>query len=81
MRNKTQKQTCAENSEMREILSIWKIDKYTVIELDAEVPLKPFNKYLIGGKIYDYVPIYDLPRCIAVKTDDDINADTVEFII
>ncbi len=65
---------------MRKILSQWQIGKYTVLELDADPPKKPYRKYKIEGIIYKPVRVYDLPRSIAIECDGDFEGKTVEFV-
>lgn len=65
---------------MRKVLSQWEIEKYTALELDDDIPLESYKKYRINGKDYDPVPLYDLPRHIAIEGKGDFVGNTVEFI-
>ena len=62
------------------ILEQWKIGRYTVPELDNDPPMKPYRKYRIDGIIYDPVPVYDLPRSIAIEDNGKFKGKMVEFI-
>lgn len=68
---------------MCNIIGQWKIDGYTVLELDNNPPMKPYRKYKIDGIIYEPVPVYDLPKSIAIKKVGDFNFEgmIVEFIL
>lgn len=66
--------------DMRIILDQWKIGNYTILELDDDPPMKPYSKYKIDGIAYKTVPVYDLPKSIAVENDGDFKGKTVEFI-
>lgn len=65
---------------MCNILDQWKIGKYTVLELDDDLPIKPYSKYKIEGITYKPVPVYDLPKSIAIENDGNFKGKTVEFI-
>ena len=43
------------------------VGEYTVMKLDGSVPSKLHTAYIIDGKRYDIVPIYDMPNCIAIR--------------
>lgn len=62
------------------ILGEWKIGKYTALELDEDPPMKKYSKYRIGGKDYVPIPVYDLPRHIAIEDQGEFIGKTVEFI-
>ena len=65
---------------MRKIISQWAVGKYVVLETDQGLPMKPYKKYRINGEEYDSVPVYDLPRSIAIEAKGDFVGKTVEFI-
>ncbi len=55
--------------------------KYRILGLDEPIPLKPFWFYLIDGKRYEAVPVYDLPGCIAIHDDGkSLTGKEVEFV-
>lgn len=62
------------------IVSEWTVGKYTVLELDQDLPMKRYRKYRIDGADYDPVPVYDLPKHIAVETQGSFKGKTVEFV-
>ena len=64
---------------MRKVISEMNIGNYKVLALDGELPLKRYRKYVIDGTAYDIVPVYDLPNCIAIESDDHFAGKTVEF--
>ena len=41
-----------------------------MLVLDGELPRTPYSKYVIGCKFYQIVPVYDLPNCIAIYTQE-----------
>ena len=64
---------------MRKITSELKAGKYKVLKLDGARPNIRYSKYVIGGKEYGIVPIYDAIDCIAVESSDSFEGKTVEF--
>ena len=62
------------------IMSEWTIGKYVALELDQDLPLRRYHKYRIDGVDYDPVPVYDLPRYIAIEAQNGFKGKTVEFI-
>ena len=65
---------------MGEIIGEWSVGKYTVLELSQDLPNKVYKKYRIDGKYYDSVPVYDLPRSIAIEGKGDFVGKIVEFL-
>lgn len=65
---------------MYEIVSEWSIGKYVALEVNQELPLKSYRKYRIDGIEYDPVPVFDLPRHIAIEAQGNFKGKTVEFI-
>lgn len=65
---------------MRTVLSQWQIGKYTALELNEDIPLKKYSKYRIEGKEYEPVPVYDLPKHIAIEGEGEFVGNTVEFV-
>lgn len=55
---------------MLKVKNAFKVAKYTVLVLDGELPRTPYSKYVIGCKFYQIVPVYDLPNCIAIYTQE-----------
>lgn len=64
---------------MRKVTSEMSIGDYKVLTLDGALPLKRYTKYVIEGKEYDIIPVYDLPNCIAIESEDHFEGKTVEF--
>lgn len=62
------------------IVNEWRVGRYAVLELDQDLPMECYRKYRIGGVDYDPVPVYDLPRTIAVEAAGSFKGKTVEFI-
>jgi hypothetical protein len=65
---------------MRKIINQMNIGKYAALELSDDLPMNSYTKYRIAGKIYNIVPVYDLPRHIAIEAQGDFVGKTVEFI-
>lgn len=55
---------------MLKVKNIFKVAKYTVLVLDGELPRTSYSKYVIDCKLYQIVPVYDLPNCIAIYTQE-----------
>lgn len=64
---------------MAKIVSDLRIGKYRVLKLDEAKPREPYTKYLIDGKAYDIVPVYDAKDCVAVEADESLLGKTIEF--
>ena len=64
---------------MRKVISEMSIKNYKILRLDGELPLKRYTKYVIDGKTYDIVPVYDMPNCIAIESVDHFEGKTVDF--
>lgn len=54
--------------------------KYTALEVNQELPLKSYHKYRIDGIDYDPVPVFDLPRHIAIEAQGNFRGKIVEFV-
>lgn len=65
---------------MYTVVSQDRIGKYAVLELNNDIPKGKYSKYLIRGKTYDEVPVYDLPRHIAIVSNEDFAGEKVEFV-
>lgn len=65
---------------MSKILSEWKIGKYIALELDEIPPMREYNKFRIDGKEYTPIPVYDLPRHIAIEAQGNFKGKFVEFV-
>lgn len=65
---------------MLEIISEFKVGKYMILELNGNKPLKAYRKYVIAGKDYEIVPLYDAGQnYIAVESSESFIGKTVEF--
>lgn len=42
--------------------------------------MKKYSKYRIEGKEYEPVPVYDLPKHIAIEGKGEFVGNTVEFV-
>lgn len=65
---------------MYTVVNEWQVGKYMALFLNQDPPLKPYWKYRIDGVIYDPVPVYDLPKCIAIEAEGNFKGKTVEFV-
>lgn len=43
------------------------LEEYIILKLDKDIVEKKYTKYVIEGKEFDIVPIYDAKQCIAIK--------------
>lgn len=67
--------------DMVKVIDEFSIKQYKVLTLDQMDMPQNYSKYIIDGKPFDVVPVYDLPGCIAVVSDDCFIGKTVEFEI
>lgn len=65
---------------MNKVVSELSIGKYKVLTLDEKKTDVSYTKYLIDGKEYNIVPIYDAPNCIAVESNDVFIDKHVKYI-
>lgn len=64
---------------MRKIIYEFSVGEYTIMKLDGSVPSKLHTAYIIDGKKYDIVPLYDMPNCIAVRGVGGFIGKKVQF--
>lgn len=64
---------------MRKIIEDFQVSRYRLLKLDGELPRCGYSKYIIDGNVYDIVPVYDAPNCIAVESTDSFKGKCVEF--
>ena len=64
---------------MAKVIDEFSINQYKVLTLDRMDAPRDYRKYVIDGKSYDIVPVYDLPGCIAVVSSNSFLGKTVEF--
>ena len=65
---------------MAKVIGERSIGKYKVLKIDQELPQKPYSKYVIDGKDYGIVPIYDARNCIAIADTGSLIGKTVTFV-
>ena len=63
----------------RKVISEFSLGQYKILALDRELPTKGYSQYVIEGKLFNIVPLYDLPNSIAVESTDSFIGKTVEF--
>lgn len=64
---------------MSVVISEFKIHKYVVLKLD-KMPKTKYTKYRIGNIEFAPVPVYDMPSCIAIESNESFIGKTVEFV-
>lgn len=64
---------------MSKVVDNFQIGKYAVLKLD-EMPKSGYNKFRIEGNEFEPVPIYDMPQCIAIESNEEFLNKIVEFI-
>lgn len=64
---------------MAKVVQEFSIGKYKVLKLDGVKPNRNYHTYLIDGKSYKIVPVYDAENCIAIESSDIFMGKTVEF--
>ena len=65
---------------MNTVVYEFKAVKHMVLALDEYVPTKAYNRFLINGKVYMPVPVYDAKNCIALESNDSFLGKIVEYI-
>lgn len=65
---------------MYKVISEFSVGKYKVLRLDGPNPNKEYTKYLIDGKEYAIVPMYDAVDCIAIEASGSFKGKMVEFV-
>lgn len=65
---------------MYTVISEWAVGRYSVLELDKDLPMEQYSKYCIKGIEYVPVPVYDLPRHIAIEAKGNFKGEAVEFV-
>ena len=65
---------------MAKVIDEWHIKQYTVLTLDNMDTPHDYRKYVIGGKTFEPVMLYDMPNCIAIESGDSFVGQTVEFV-
>lgn len=64
---------------MSKVIDEFRINQYAVLKLDI-MPEKEYKKFRISGQELEPVPIYDMPQCIAVQSEESFIGQIVEFI-
>ena len=65
---------------MYRVVDEWHTNRFAVLTLDKPIEGKTYFHFKIDGKIYDVVPVYGLPGCIAVESDESFIGKTVEVL-
>ena len=65
---------------MAKVIGESSVGKYKILKIDQELPTKPYSKYVIDGKDYNIVPIYDAHNCIAIADTGSLIGKTVNFV-
>ena len=74
-----EKQNEAGESPLSKITGATNIGKYTVLFVD-KVSDKSWTKFLIDGKEYEPISVYDLPNSVAVAEKGDFVGKEILFI-
>ena len=61
------------------VVSEFSLGKYKVLDIKGQYPKTKYTKYVIDGKKYDIVPVYDMPNCIAIESKESFKGKNVEF--
>lgn len=64
---------------MSRVVYEFHIKNYVVLKLD-EMLKKAYRLFLIDGKKYSPVPIYDAKNCIAIESDESFLGKVIEFV-
>ncbi len=57
-----------------------KIKNYTILQFE-ELPISPYKRIKVEGKIYEIVPSYDMKNCIVINSNDSFLNKETEFIM
>lgn len=64
---------------MAKVIHEFSIGKYKVLKLDEMPIVHDYKQYVIGGKHYPVVPMYDTANCIAVESTESFKGMQVDF--
>jgi hypothetical protein len=64
---------------MAKVAYEFSVGKYKVLKLDGEKPGAKYTRYVIDGKSYNIIPMYDAEGCIAIEASGSFIGKTVEF--
>jgi hypothetical protein len=64
---------------MLSVVSELAIGQYKVLSLDGPLPNRAYNRYVISGKDFACVPLYDIPNSIAIESAESFVGKKVEF--
>jgi len=64
---------------MRKVIYEFSVSKYKLLKLDGELPKKDYTYFVIDGKKYKPVPVYDAQNCIAVESTESFLGKEVSF--
>lgn len=67
-------------TDMAKVVYEFSVGKYKVLKLDSEKPDTKYTGYLIDGKPFKIIPMYDAANCIAIESADSFSGKTVEFV-
>ena len=65
---------------MNKVIDEFEVGKYKVLKLSEEIPNKRYYAYLIDGKKYSIVQMYDMDMCISIEGKGNFKGKTVEFV-
>ena len=65
---------------MYSVISEFHAGKYLVMEIDRSIIEKEYNAYQIDGRIYPAISVYDLPKHIAIESNESFLGKTIECI-
>lgn len=64
---------------MAKVIKELAVGKYRLLTLDKPDNVQDFTHYEIDGKSYAFVPLYDIPNCIAIEANESFLGKTVVF--
>jgi len=64
---------------IRKVIYEFSVSKYKLLKLDGELPKTNYTCFVIDGKKYKPVPVYDAPNCIAVDSAESFLGKVVDF--
>lgn len=64
---------------MAKVIKELAVGKYRLLTLDKPDDVQDFTHYEIDGKSYAFVPLYDIPNCIAIEANESFVGRNVVF--
>lgn len=64
---------------MSKVVNEFHVNNYVVLILD-NMPDRDYHHFVIRGKKFAPVPVYDGKNCVAVESNESFIGETIEFL-